>query len=438
MRSVTGVALLLLSLFWSGNAPAAEPVDAFALRDGDVVAFLGDSNTQWGRYPYIIEGYARTRYPGRRLSFYNSGVAGDTAIAAYYTRLQRDVLDRSPRPNKVFIVFGLNDIDWGRAEGEWRKQLEAYFLQGIREIVATCLANGIQPYVLSYPTLEKPAPELLAQDPWLASLAELNEAEDSPLKSLSRQAMEESLQQGAQVVDIQRSMRELAQGDPVTEVPLRHLRDGVHLNEYGHQLLAYSVLRVLGAPVEVSSLVLDAQGTVLDQRGTRAEAVEVGADGLAFTKVDEAFPFIQGFQIGANPPPDMGSDPMRRLALDRLRITGLSPGNYEIKAGSYSVSPEGGFTAQALADGIDLSHAGYSTYWGGTSWGSRSLQVRLQMESKFANEQARLQAFFTLGNDPSLGDMLTRLETQRRAIETTATELARPVPVRLEIHALHR
>src|SRR4051812_37923909 len=67
--------------------------DDFALRDGDTMAFLGDSITAARTYGKLIENYTLLRYPERQVHFINVGKGGDTA-AGGLARLDRDVFER--------------------------------------------------------------------------------------------------------------------------------------------------------------------------------------------------------------------------------------------------------------------------------------------------------------------------------------------------------
>src|SRR5436309_4186322 len=97
-------AVLLLS-----QAAHAQPAD-FAIRDGDIVVFLGDSITAERTYGKIIENYTLLRFPDRKVKFINAGIGGDTA-AGGLARLQRDVFDR--HATLLTVAYGINDIGWG-------------------------------------------------------------------------------------------------------------------------------------------------------------------------------------------------------------------------------------------------------------------------------------------------------------------------------------
>src|SRR5262245_65401869 len=110
-------------------APSAR-ADDFALRDGDTVAFLGDSITAARVYGKIIENYTLLRFPDRKVKFINVGIGGDTA-AGGRKRLERDVF-----ANKVTVLtvaYGVNDIGWGLKADVEHQQLYLDSIRGILE-----------------------------------------------------------------------------------------------------------------------------------------------------------------------------------------------------------------------------------------------------------------------------------------------------------------
>ena len=75
MFAVQRLPFVLGSLCFAASVVGAD----FALRDGDTVAFLGDSITAARGYTKIVEHYTLMRYPQRRVRFVNAGKGGDTA-----------------------------------------------------------------------------------------------------------------------------------------------------------------------------------------------------------------------------------------------------------------------------------------------------------------------------------------------------------------------
>ena len=104
----------------------------FFLRDGDKVAFLGDSITAARGYTKIVEHYTLMRFPERKVEFVNAGQGGDTASGSL-KRLDRDVF--SKHATVMIMTFGINDIGWGTKADDAHKQL---YLDGVRSAIEQC------------------------------------------------------------------------------------------------------------------------------------------------------------------------------------------------------------------------------------------------------------------------------------------------------------
>src|SRR5690349_17977349 len=124
----------------------------FALRDGDTVAFLGDSITAARGYTKIVEHYTLMRFPERRVRFINAGKGGDTASGAV-ARLEREVFSKGA--TVVTVAFGVNDIGWGMKANAESKQR---YLDGVRTMVEQCRARKIRVFICS-PAITAEAPD---------------------------------------------------------------------------------------------------------------------------------------------------------------------------------------------------------------------------------------------------------------------------------------
>ena len=90
----------------------------FALRDGQKVAFFGDSITQAGGYIADVEGYLLTRFPDQMFTLYNRGISSETISGTSepdhaprrpwaHERFARDITPI--RPDLLVACFGMND-----------------------------------------------------------------------------------------------------------------------------------------------------------------------------------------------------------------------------------------------------------------------------------------------------------------------------------------
>src|SRR5262245_12949866 len=94
---------------------AAEP---FALRDGQRVLFLGDSNTFAGLFIAYLDGYLFTRFPEQKYELINLGLPSETISGLsepdhpyprpnVHDRLEKALTET--KPDVVFACYGMND-----------------------------------------------------------------------------------------------------------------------------------------------------------------------------------------------------------------------------------------------------------------------------------------------------------------------------------------
>jgi lysophospholipase L1-like esterase len=334
----------------------------YALRDGDTLAFLGDSITAARGYTKIVEHYTLMRFPDRKVRFVNAGQGGDTASGCL-ERLDRDVFSKGA--TVVTVAFGINDIGWGTKADEEHKQR---YLEGIRTIIARCKEKRVRPIICS--------PAIINQDP--------DEAEDSFLHKMTDEGMALAKSLGAETIDLQRGMRVIQRrvvesnknAKPGDEVRL-HVKDGIHLDELGQTAMAYAMLKGLGAPEDVSSAVIDAKalqgGASRNCHVTGIEAVE---GGIKFTRLDQALPLNLGpfthFQFRWVPLAE---------GLNRYMITisGLAKGDYEIRADGKLLGKE---SATSLARGVNVGSMTTNGWEPGGPWDVQSCIVKELVDAR--------------------------------------------------------
>ncbi len=413
------LALLLGPIFFASTLLGAETVAAparegFAFRDGDTVAFLGDSITAARGYTKIVEHYTLMRFPERKVRLVNAGKGGDTA-AGCLARLEADVFSQGA--TVVTVAFGINDIGWGMKANEESKQR---YLDGIRSIIEQCRVRKVRPIICSA--------AITAEAP--------DKAEHNFLQKMCDEGLALAKSLGAETVDIQRGMREVQrrvvaanekEKDEKKQTRM-HVADGIHLSELGHLAMAYALVKGLGAPADVSSAALDATtGGTLSAEGCRISEVRKLDDGIAFVRQDAGLPITFGgfsaFDFRWVPIPD---------GINRYMLTvkNLAPGEYQISVEGRAL---GKTSAEHLARGTNISTMTAVPLQAGGPWDAQSQAVRELVDARDKLWMGTRLRGQTLANHPDrvrLGAGGQKLHDDLVALQRS---LAKPYPYHFEI-----
>jgi hypothetical protein len=359
MKSLA-IRLHFVLLAFCSLATAAMGAD-FLIHDGDRVVFLGDSITEQRLYTTYIEAYALTRHPEWKLWFRNVGWGGDTSwlrqrshpeeakLFAADESTQQQMVEKSVthglerdvfplKPTLVTVKFGMNDHSYQA----FREDIFKAYVRSQTEIANLLKTQGARVAFLTPQPIEdkRPDPD---QDVRNQSLRKFSDG----LKGVASH-------EGATFVD---------QFDPYMAMLLRERPkhpsdfvgggDAVHPGPIGHTVMAWAILKGLGAPALVSRAAIDMPSKKVSSEGCQLENLQVSGNTVSFDRMDQALPM----------PIDEKAGPALKLApileeLDRyeLKVTGLPTGSYELSIDSEAA---GKATSEELAAGWNLvTHAG--------------------------------------------------------------------------------
>ena len=300
----------------------------FALKDGERVVFYGDSITEQRFYTTYVEHYVLSRYPGRRVTFINTGWGGDKvagnecvpcAGVGGLARIERDVI--AYRPTVVTLLFGMND---GRYRTFDPVTLKAYE-DGLAAIIGELKSKTRARIYVMTPTAYDGA----HSPPW-SNNNQYNEV----LDRYSEAAKQIAAREGLPVIDLHSVTSDTLQQAKKIKADYTFLPDGVHPAEDGHFIMAAEILRAWGAPVN---------GTEINERTSNRQN---GSAEFAFS-------------APLSWPSPLPSDTIREVRPEvtnlgkiTLKLTGLSAGNYSV---SVDGSISGHYTAGQLSEGIAVS-----------------------------------------------------------------------------------
>ena len=402
----TMLLLFLLQISWITNVAMA---DEFAFRDGDTVAFLGDSITAARTYGKVIENYTLLRFPDRRIHFINVGIGGDTA-AGGLARLERDVFARGA--TVVTVAYGINDIGWGMRADDDHKQL---YLKSITEIVRKCRERGVRVYICSA--------AIVGHDP--------TKTENDFLQTMCDEGMKVSLQNGGQSIDVQRTMREIqkrmwkaneSNPDPARKESM-HTADNVHLNDLGQLAMAYAILKGLDAPADVSSVSLDAnQKKLLASSGCQVSNIFSSADRLEFTRLDEGLPLNAEAFFALNFRFIPIHDQLNRYL---LQIKSLPAGEYDMVVDGRKV---GTYSADQLKNQVNVSSATPDAWRPGGPWDAQANILFSLTESRNKLEMSQSLASTHFPDESLTKDFSANVRVANTQLEELQRQIAKPRP----------
>lgn len=424
--------LKLISIALVAFAPFASALAGdFFIRNGDRVVFLGDSITEQRLYTTYVEAYALTRHPDWKLTFRNVGWGGDTAwlrqrahpderklfAAEESTRqnmiedaigrgLTRDVLPL--KPTVVTIKFGMNDHSYQ----PFREDIFRAYVRSQAELGKVLGSSGAHlAYLTPQPIEEKRSdPD---QDPRNQSLRKFSDG----LKQVATA-------QKAAFVD---------QFDPYLAIMLRERAsnpsaligggDAVHPGPIGHTLMAWIILKGLGATALVSQAEIDAAaGKVTSAQACRIDHLNLEGGVISFDRSDKALPM----------PLDPKAEPVLKLApiLDELnryelKITGLPTGSYELRIDGELAAT---FSSKQLAQGCNLAVTAGPI----TRQAQEVLSLVFKKNNLFFDRWRNVQLFNfpkwaqTADNETHRAAELARLDQQIADLETEIDTLRQP------------
>lgn len=308
-------------------------------RDGDVVAFCGDSITHIGIYPYFIEHYYQTRFPERNITFFNKGISANTA-EDIYNRLDWDVF--SEKPNRITLMAGTNDVAWTAYHGtETQEKYKQESINNYRKIIEKCKNADIETVIATKPITDSST--LISSD--VGKSAEKNKIENELV------AMQKSLaaEYGLKVIDINKMSEEISDyghGNGASNVIISN--DRVHPTDVGSTILGYCFLKEQGASANVSNVVLDENDVQTDN--CTVSELSTDANGISFLYSPDSSPIAANanYKKAEEFVPTLTEDINREI----ICAKGLTGGKYSLILDGNAV---GEYSAEELENGVNIA-----------------------------------------------------------------------------------
>ena len=217
MKKIFFISAMILSFTLSASV-----ID---IKDGEKVAFLGDSITQLGSWQWPYTGYIHLVHDGLKtkgvnIQFIRAGVSGHHS-GQMLKRQEKDVL--SKKPQWMFLCTGANDMAFKIPLDTFRKNI-------IRMVDNAQKANVKVVLMTSVPRENN---------------RERNKKLFPYIDFIRTYAKEKNIF----FVDIYKAMEETANGPEFSHIKgIRLSYDGIHLNGFGHIVMASAILKACGVP----------------------------------------------------------------------------------------------------------------------------------------------------------------------------------------------
>ncbi|MFO0789997.1 MAG: SGNH/GDSL hydrolase family protein [Pirellulales bacterium] len=228
----------LLILTWMRTS-AAECL----LKDGDLVAVIGDSITEQKQYSVFIEDYLLMCQPAERIQVAQFGWGGETA-AGFERRMRNDMLRF--KPDLITTCFGMNDGGYA----ELTKERADLYRESQQKIINKAKKDNVQRIVLG-------SPGCVDRDKFRNQKAsEMYNKTLGELRDIDRQVAEAN---GVVFADVHAPMMDAMEKAKAKYGKDYHVGggDGVHPDANGHLVMAYAFLKALGCEGDIGEITVD-------------------------------------------------------------------------------------------------------------------------------------------------------------------------------------
>lgn len=311
-------------------------------KDGDRVCFIGNSITMAGGFGGYISLFYATRYPERKINFYNTGIAGNVT-QNILDRMQEDILIH--KPTWGVVMSGMNDAHdylYDSASDKdpdiiekRRKNLDLY-VNNLEKIIKELLAAKCN-VIMETPTVYDINPSLPA-----VNSIHYNEA----LKLFASHVKTLATKYHLQVIDYWTILNDLnneAQKKNSTATIISD--DRVHPGPYGHFVMAYQFLKTTQPLSFVSKQLITVSTEKPVCFNCTVSNLKVTSHSVSFISLEHSLPLPLIYQ-------DSLVNFNRELNQEIVKVNGLKKGKYHLRIDGAVV---GDFSDRDFKQGINIA-----------------------------------------------------------------------------------
>jgi lysophospholipase L1-like esterase len=420
------IGVILLGLF-GGVATAAPGVNApypppFTFTAGQAFGFIGDETVYDGRWCQYVENFFCTRYPDRKMIFYNAGVKADTA-ADILERLDADILERK----LDYAILQLGTWDGGLDSFDPAKAHA--FQLNLTALLDRIEAARILPLLMSPPPVDVRTHQerVASDDSYRFRMAPLASDYNGVLGYMTGILGDQAMQRRLRFIDAWGTLGALTSRERRVNPAFSLVPDGLLPDAGGHAVMAAAVLDALdpeNARRATEILLMRGEGDPPWRSKTTGGSLSQltgTANQVSFIWLAKSLPWAmpEAAFIGARV---AGID--ERFNRERLQVVGLAEGKYELLIAGEVLDT---FSSDQLAVGIDLH-----LLWGRPEY-QRAQAIAKLNEERYRSavhpmrdlweEVKRVRVNYP-GDDARRAQVLTKVTPRLNALRNSAREQA--------------
>jgi len=339
------------------NEETAVNSEITPFKDGDKVAFVGDSITDGGHYHSLIWLYYMTHFPELKLWIGNYGISGDTAWNIL-DRIEGDVF--ANKPNVVALTFGMNDTSYYGYDREGAKEYADSCVNSSAEAFAKIIEKCHQHPECKYIMIGS-SPYDETADLEVEGLFYRITEKNAAMKRIIEMQKDSAAVNNWEFVDFNEPMIHYASKAQEKDKSYSFTQgDRIHPDNEGHALMAYIFLKaqgLIGKPV--ADITINANnGNVELQENCSISDLKNNSNELSFNYLSKSLPFpLDTFSRGWGPK-RCAADILKyfpefldSISLERLTIKDLV-GNYKLTIDNIILDT---LSSENLAKGINLA-----------------------------------------------------------------------------------
>ncbi|NME66748.1 SGNH/GDSL hydrolase family protein [Flammeovirga aprica] len=401
--------ITFIFLLLGGNTVFSQHKISF--KPNETVVFIGNSITQDGRYHMLFHSYCATKFPSTKLSFYNTGIAGDVT-GGMLKRYKEDILTR--QPDYAFLMSGMNDVmshlyapslKVTKEVKEKRKKAIDTYKNNFLKMVALLQESKITPILI--------APSIYDQTSEIAQENKIGV--NDALEECAAFVLEYAKSNNILVVDFFHLLSDInttyQQENPSFTIIGK---DRVHPEDAGHYVMAGALVKeVLEKHPYAYSMISKSENMVIfENECTVVLSNKNKPNQFSFDRKSSTLPFpsIPQFKKG-----EQFSNVFQTFNTDIIAVSGLEKGEYLVEIDNKTI---GHFSHQQLQNGINLAVLSETPQY-------KQAQKVIQLCSEYHQLQAKVRSValteYRMLNDykgpatfeAKLDFLLEKLEKQR-------------------------